>query len=471
MNFLAKKTSKSIPIEPIQAKDLAGWLKGQDKATQTWVQASGFTGKEGSLLSLPDAKGNISRVLFGVGKEDSLYTYADLPGKLPAHADGYYLDAKMNKERATQAALGWALGSYQFSQYKAAKKKDFAALVWPDKADRNGVKATAEATFLVRDLVNMPANDLGPEEIADAAEKLVKAFNKASIKVIVGEDLLKKNYPAIYEVGKGSPRKPRLIDIRWGKDKHPLVTLVGKGVAFDTGGLNLKPGNAMALMKKDMGGAAHVLGLAQMIMAENLPVRLRVLIPAVENSMDGKSFRPSDIIKTRKGISVEVGDTDAEGRLVLCDALAEACSEKPDLLIDFATLTGAARVALGPDLPAMFSNDKQTARDLLVSAEKVQDPLWELPLWQPYKSMLDSKVADTNNVGGSFAGAITAALYLEKFVDMEVPWVHIDTYAWNPSTKPGKPEGGEALGMRATYDLIKQKFAPKHTPKHGKKHP
>jgi leucyl aminopeptidase len=458
MNFLNKKTAKSTPITPVNADEFSAWLKKQDKKTQGWVKSTGFTGKEGTLLSIPDNNGNISRVLFGAGKDDSLYTYADLPAKLPKNDAGYYIDKKMDKERATQVALGWALGTYQFSQYKSGKKKEFASLVWPDRADKKGVKSTAEAVFLVRDLVNTPANDLGPEELADAAEKLVKAFNKASIKVIVGEDLIKKNYPAIYEVGKGSPRKPRLIDIRWGKEKHPLVTLVGKGVAFDTGGLNLKPGNSMALMKKDMGGAAHVLGLAHMIMSENLPVRLRVLIPAVENSMDGNSFRPSDVIKTRKGLSVEVGDTDAEGRLVLCDALAEACSEKPDLLIDFATLTGAARVALGPDLPAMFSNDKNVARDLLDSAEKTQDPLWQLPLWQPYKEMLNSKIADTNNVGGSYAGAITAALYLEKFVDKEVPWVHIDTFAWNPGSKPGKPEGGEALGLRATYDLIKNKF-------------
>jgi len=458
MNFLKKKTAASIPVTPVNADTLADWLKTQDAKTQNWVKAAGFTGANGAILSLPDDKGNVTRVLFGAGKDDSLYTYADLPAKLPKNDGGYFIDKKMTAERATQAALGWALGSYQFGAYKSGAKKDFASLVWPDNADKKGVKSMAEATFLVRDLVNTPANDLGPEEIADAAEKLVKSFNKASIKVIVGEDLLKKNYPAIYEVGKGSPRKPRLIDIRWGKEKHPLVTLVGKGVAFDTGGLNLKPGNSMALMKKDMGGAAHVLGLAHMIMSENLPVRLRVLIPAVENSMDGNSFRPSDVIKTRKGITVEVGDTDAEGRLVLCDALAEACAEKPDLLIDFATLTGAARVALGPDLPAMFSNDKKTAQDLLDSSERVQDPLWQLPLWQPYKDMLNSKVADTNNVGGSFGGAITAALYLEKFVDKEVPWVHIDTYAWNPGSKPGKPEGGEALGMRATFDLIKAKF-------------
>jgi leucyl aminopeptidase len=461
MNFLNKKTSKSVPVTPVNADEFSGWLKKQDKKTQSWVASSGYTGAAGSMLSIPDEKGNLKRVLFGAGKDDSLYTYADLPAKLPKNGDGYFIDKKMDSARATQAALGWALGSYQFAPYKSGRKKELAALVWPDKADKDDVRAMAQATFLVRDLVNTPPNDLGPAEIAEAAQKAAKTSGKAAVKVIVGDELLKKNYPTIYAVGKGSPREPRLIDIHWGKEKNPRVTLVGKGVAFDTGGLNLKPGNSMALMKKDMGGAAHVLGLAQMIMAANLPVRLRVLIPAVENSMDGNSFRPSDIIKTRKGISVEIGDTDAEGRLVLCDALAEACGEKPELLVDFATLTGAARVALGPDLPAVFSNDKKLARDLLDSAEKVQDPLWQLPLWQPYKEMLNSKVADINNVGGSFAGAITAALYLERFVDKDIPWVHIDTYAWNPSSKPGRPEGGEALGMRAVYDLIRNRFGKK----------
>ncbi|MBI3440481.1 MAG: leucyl aminopeptidase family protein, partial [Proteobacteria bacterium] len=302
------------------------------------------------------------------------------------------------------------------------------------------------------------ANDLGPEELARASQTLAKKFKKTSISIIVGEDLLKKNYPAVYAVGKGSPRKPCFIDIHWGDKKHPLVTLIGKGVCFDTGGLNLKPGNAMVLMKKDMGGAAHVLGLAQMIMSQKLPVRLRVLIPTVENSTGGNSYRPGDILATRKGISVEVGDTDAEGRIILADALTTACAGHPALIIDFATLTGAARVALGPDLPAMFSNDDAVAEALLQSSKKTEDPLWRLPLWQPYKDMLQSKVADTNNIGGNYAGAITAALFLEKFVDKKIPWVHIDTFAWNPGTKPGRPEGGEALGLRACYELIRKRF-------------
>jgi leucyl aminopeptidase len=469
--FVDKKTNKSTPITPVNAEGFAAWLKQQDEKTRNWVTASGFKAADGSLLSLPDDKGGIARVLFGVGKDDSLYTYADLPAKLPTNAAGYYIDKKMSDDRATQAALGWALGSYQFTDYKPSKKRDFAALVWPANADRKAVKATAEATFLVRDLVNIPANDLGPEELANASKKVAKAFNKASVKIILGDQLIKQNYPAIHEVGKGSPREPRLIDIRWGNEKHPLITLIGKGVVFDTGGLDLKPSSAMGLMKKDMGGAAHVLGLAHMIMSENLPVRLRVLIPAVENSVDGHSFRPGDVIKTRKGLSVEIDNTDAEGRLVLCDAIAEACREKPDLIIDFATLTGAARVALGPDLPAMFSNNDGIADALMKSAEKVQDPLWRLPLWKPYIDMLGSKIADLKNSGsGGHAGAITAALFLDKFVDKDVPWVHIDTFAWNPGSKPGRPEGGEALGMRASYDLIKEKFgqAPKTAAKKPK---
>lgn len=459
MTFLNHKTAQSLPITPVNSITLKSWLKKQNKATQAWVTSSGFEGEKGDTLCLPGKEGKVARVLYGIGDHENLYSYASLPAKLPKNNTGYYIDTEMTTERATQAALGWALGSYQFNRYKSGRKKSFSSLVWPNKADKNFVQAAADAVFLVRDLVNTPANDLGPEELAAAGKTLVKSFKNARINIIVGNDLLKKNYPAIYAVGKGSPRQPRLIDITWGNKKHPLVTLVGKGVCFDTGGLNLKPGNAMALMKKDMGGAAHVLGLAQMIMSQNLPVRLRVLIPAVENSTGGNSYRPSDVIATRKGISVEVGDTDAEGRLVLADALAEACIDKPSLIIDFATLTGAARVALGPDLPAMFSNDEKIAQSLLDLSLSSEDPLWRLPLWQPYKDMLQSKIADTNNIGGSHAGAITAALFLEKFVEKGIPWVHIDTFAWNPGSKPGRPEGGEALGLRACYELIKKCFS------------
>jgi leucyl aminopeptidase len=458
MNLLTKKSTKSIPITTLASGELRAWIKKQDKKIQEWIKASGFTAAAGSTLLLPGTNGALSRVLAGIGADIGLYTFSALPASLPKNPAGYFIDRKMNGAQATKAALGWALGCYDFGHYRSSGKKEFATLVWPDGADRAYVTATAEAMFLVRDLVNTPANDMGPEELAQAARK-VATTHKAECRIIVGDALLKQNYPAIHAVGKGSPRAPRLIDIRWGNPKNPKVTLVGKGVCFDTGGLDIKPSNAMDIMKKDMGGAAHVLGLAHMIMAARLPVRLRVLIPAVENSTDGNSFRPRDILQSRKGITIEIGDTDAEGRLVLCDALAEACTEKPSLIMDFATLTGAARVALGPDLPALFCNEDKTAEDLLDAAQMAEDPLWRLPLWQPYADMLKSKIADTNNIGGGgFGGAITAALFLEKFVDKGTPWVHVDTYAWMPSAKPGRPEGGEALGVRAAFEMIRQRF-------------
>jgi len=461
MPFLSKQSASSIPITPLNKDTLELWLKKQGKARRNWIATTGFTASPGSLLALPDKDGAVEQILFGMKNKGSLYCYAGLPARLSPNAGGYYIDQKMSKENATQAALGWALGSYQFSRYKSGNKKELAQLVWPAEADKKIVQSTTTAVYLVRDLVNTPANDMGPAELAAAAKKTASAFKNTTVKIIVGEDLQKKNYPAVYAVGKGSPRAPRFIDIRWGNKKNPAVTLVGKGVCFDTGGLNIKPGNSMVLMKKDMGGAAHVLGLAQMIMSQNLPVYLRVLIPAVENSTGGASYRPSDIIQTRKGLSIEIGDTDAEGRLILADALTEASSENPELIIDFATLTGAARVALGPELPAMFSNNDKIAHELVEAAMAVEDPLWRLPLWQPYKDNLNSKIADSNNIGGSMAGAIVAALFLEKFVGKDIPWVHIDTFSWNNSSKPGRPEGGEALGMRAGFELIRKRFGKK----------
>ena len=460
---LLKSAGKdSVAISPLTSDSLKTWLKKQDKRTQRWVEAAGFDGKAGSMLLLPDANGDVMRVLWGAGDTLGLYSFAALPNKLPANKAGYHIDHDLTEAEATNAALGWLLGSYKFTPYKKSAGSAPAQLVLPKGADAAYVTDTAAAVYLVRDLVNFPPNDLGPAEIAEAGKKVAGSFNSASIKTIVGDDLLKQNYPMIHAVGRGSVRAPRLIDLRWGKKGNPKITLVGKGVAFDTGGLDIKPSSAMALMKKDMGGAAHVLGLAHMIMAAKLPVDLRVLIPAVENSVDGNSFRTSDVIKTRNGMTVEIGNTDAEGRLILCDALTEACADKPDLIMDFATLTGAARVALGPDLPAMFSNDDSVANDLLAAAAKVEDPLWRLPLWQPYKDALGSKIADTNHIGGQ-AGAITAALFLEKFITNKTPWVHIDTFAWNNGNRAGRPEGGEALGMRASFALIQERYG------HGKK--
>jgi leucyl aminopeptidase len=360
-------------------------------------------------------------------------------------------------EAATRAALGWALGTYAFTRYKE-RKRGFATLALPAAADRGEVERLARGIFLGRDLVNTPAIDMGPAELAAAAEKVAGEAG-ARFSVVVGDDLLTHNYPTIHTVGRASTRAPRLIDIVWGDPDAPKVTLVGKGVCFDSGGLDIKPSSGMKTMKKDMGGAATALGLASAIMDAGLPVRLRVLIPAVENAVSGSAMRPLDVVRTRKGITVEIGNTDAEGRLILCDALAEADSEKPAILIDFATLTGAARVALGPDLPALFSSDDALAADLLAAGTEENDPMWRLPLYAPYRKMLDSKVADINNVSDSgYAGAITAALYLQEFVSKDTPWAHLDLFAWNNGARPGRPEGGEVMTIRAVYAYLRRRF-------------
>jgi leucyl aminopeptidase len=357
------------------------------------------------------------------------------------------------------AALAFALGLYRFSRYRATEEKDKAPrLELPQSADGADLSRIVEAVFLARDLINTPANDLGPAEIEEAAAGLAKRFG-AAMRSIVGEDLLKENFPLVHAVGKASVRAPRLIDLRWGDAKHPKLALVGKGVVFDTGGLDIKPSSAMLLMKKDMGGAACALGLASMIMGAKLPVHLRLVIPAVENAVSGSAFRPGDVFKSRKGASVEIGNTDAEGRLILADALALADEEEPDLIVDFSTLTGAARVALGPELPAAFTDDEKLAAELSGFAAREADPFWRLPLWRPYQSMLDSKIADTNNVSSSaFAGAITAALFLSRFVERAKSWLHFDLFAWNPASKPGRPEGGEAQTIRALYALLQERY-------------
>lgn len=454
--LLAVDGPDTVALTPVTKAGLADWLAAQSPATASWVKAVGFTGEAGSTVFLPGPDGAVARVLAGVSAVDDLWAFAGLPASLPSGS--YRIDAALDARAATRAALGWALGSYRFTRYRKPPEKGFATLVWPAEADRGEVERAATATWLVRDLVNTPACDMGPAELAQAAQDLAAEFD-AAVEVIVGQDLLDRDYPAIHAVGRASPRAPRLVDLRWGNPIHPKVTIVGKGVCFDTGGLDLKPSSAMLIMKKDMGGAAHALALGRMIMMAGLPVRLRVLVPAVENVVAGDSFKPQDVLKTRKGLTIEVGNTDAEGRLILCDALAEADSEKPELLIDFATLTGAARVALGPDLPALMSNNDALANDLTEAGTAVDDPMWRLPLWAPYRKGLDSKVADINNVtANGFAGAITAGLFLQEFVSKETPWAHLDTYAWNGSARPGRPEGGEALGLRAAYAVIAKRF-------------
>ncbi|HYD30719.1 MAG TPA: leucyl aminopeptidase family protein, partial [Azospirillaceae bacterium] len=386
---------ETVPVTPIRKSTLESWLASQPPATRAWVTAIGFQGDTGATALVPGEDGKLARVLVGIEAPDAPWAFAGLPGSLPAGR--YRLEADLDARAATRAATDWALACYAFRRYKKSEKT-WPELVWPHAADRAAVERAACAACLVRDLVNTPAADMGPAELAEAARTLGGEFG-AAVTVIAGDDLLEKNYPAIHTVGRGSVREPRLIDITWGRETDPKVTLVGKGVCFDSGGLDIKPSSGMLLMKKDMGGAAHALGLARMIMMAGLPVRLRVLIPAVENMPSGSAFRPLDIITTRKGLTVEVGNTDAEGRLILCDALAEADAEKPALIIDFATLTGAARVALGPEVPALFCNDDTLAADLTAAGEAQGDPLWRLPLWQPYRKMLDCKIADLSSTG------------------------------------------------------------------------
>jgi leucyl aminopeptidase len=419
--------------------------------------ANGFAAKPGACLTLPALDGQIAHVLFGL--EDATSKFRDLfrpgalPGLLPA---GVYRFANAPYDTRL-ATLAFALGAYRFGRYRQADAPD-VKLVPPDGIDVAAVARMAEAAGLARDLINTPSNDMGPEELASAAERLAQRFG-ATFGCIVGDDLVRQNFPLIHAVGMASSRAPRLIDLRWGDPAHPKVTLVGKGVCFDTGGLDLKPSSGMLIMKKDMGGAANVLALALMVMDAKLRVRLRVLIPAVENAVAGNAFRPLDIFKSRKGLNVEIGNTDAEGRLVLADALALACEEKPDLLIDLGTLTGAARVALGPDLPPFYTNDETLALDVARCAKQENDPLWRMPLWPPYDAWLDSKVANINNApSGTFAGSITCALFLQRFVEDATSWLHVDIYGWTPSAKPARPEGGECQAARAIYQLLGERY-------------
>jgi leucyl aminopeptidase len=453
--FVARQTAEAIPIWFVTAAtyaDVRG-LIGADACA--FADAAGFEPKAGRHLLLPGKKG-LGGVLFGLeGAGDGKDLF--LPGRLMQHLpEGVYRFANEPHD-ARLAALAFALGQYRFTRYRKSEARDIK-LDLPQNLDRDDLDRIVEGVHLARDLINTPANDLGPAQLEAAARDLAAQHN-ADIDAIVGDDLLAQNFPLIHAVGRAADAAaaPRLIDMTWGDDKHPRVTLVGKGVCFDTGGLDIKPDSGMLNMKKDMGGAATALALAHMIMSRELKIRLRVLIPAVENSIAGASFRPRDIYTSRKGISVEIGNTDAEGRLILADALALADEDEPDLITDFATLTGAARVALGPELPAFFTDDDALAEELTRSGLAENDPVWRLPLWRPYEAMLESKVADINNVGGSQAGAITAALFMRRFVDAK-SWLHFDIFAWTPSAKSGRPEGGECQTARALYALLASRY-------------
>ncbi|ALK10536.1 leucyl aminopeptidase family protein [Blastochloris viridis] len=444
------------PLWLVTANDWPAVREALGAPAAAFAEAAGFAPEPGRHVALPDADGALGGFLFGLGRgteaADRLIA-GKLAEVLPAGA--WRLAVPPPEPALTVLAI--LLGSYRFTRYRSASPAKFR-LVVPDGVDAEEVSRLAEAVFLVRDLVNTPANDLGPAELEDAV-RAVAAPHGAEVTSIVGEDLLAAGFPLIHAVGKGSARAPRLIELRWGDPAHPKLTLVGKGVCFDTGGLDIKPASAMLLMKKDMGGAATALALAKLVMERALPVRLRLLVPAVENAISGTAFRPGDVYPSRKGLSIEVGDTDAEGRLVLADALALADAEAPDLLIDFATLTGAARVALGPDIPPAFTDDDDLAAALARHAAATADPVWRLPLWRPYASGLDSKVADLSSVApGGFAGSIMAALFLARFVEAAKCWLHLDIYAWTPKPKPGRPEGGEAQTLRALDALLQDRF-------------
>ena len=448
---------QSTPILFVTESNWPALRQGLDAGARTFADAAGFEPKPGRHLLLPGGATGIAAVLFGIGRADAPdrdpFEPGRLPGLLPAGA--YRFGNEPPQPRL--AALGFALGCYRFSRYRKAESKA-VTLELPAGLDRSDLTRIVEGVTLARDLINTPANDLGPVELEEAARALASRHG-GQFHSIVGPELLAQNLPLIHAVGRASSSAPRLIDIRWGEPTAPKVTLVGKGVCFDTGGYNLKPTSGMATMKKDMGGAAVVLGLAQMVMAAKLKLRLRVLIPAVENSVSGSAYRPSDVFKSRKGLTVEIGNTDAEGRLVLADALADADAEKPELLIDCATLTGAARMATGMELPPFFTDDEKLAADISRIAMAVADPVWRLPLWRGYEPTLNSPIADlTNNPSYNLAGAITAALFLNRFVEATKSWLHIDIPGWVDRPRPGRRLGAEANGARLLYALLQERY-------------
>jgi leucyl aminopeptidase len=449
--FTTAGTARANPIWFVTTANYPELRDRLDADACGFADAVGFEPKAGRHLLLP-GKNGLAGVLFGLegaGEARDLFLPGRLPQQLP---DGIYRFANQPHDERL-AALAFALGAYSFTRYHKSEARE-VKLDLPQSIDRADLWRAVEAVTLARDLINTPANDMGPADL-DEATRALAARHGADVRSLVGEELLAENFPLIHAVGRASDAAPRLIELNWGEASHPRISIVGKGVCFDSGGLDIKPENAMLLMKKDMGGAATALALAHMIMDGGLKVRLQVLIPAVENVISGAAFRPRDVYRSRKGLTVEVGNTDAEGRLILADALALADESAPDLLIDLGTLTGAARVALGPDVPAFYTDDDTLAAAVARHAAAENDPLWRLPLWQPYAGMLDSKVADVNNVAsGGFAGSILCALFLQRFVAAAKAWMHFDIYAWTPIAKPGRPEGGECQAARALYALL-----------------
>jgi len=449
------RAAAATPIVVVHIGNFDAFLAHTDARTRGWLAATGFRAKPHAHALLPDANGGISQVLVTVRDAGDIYALAHLPLALPP--GDYTLATHHDPLDEYAAALGWGLGSYQFSRYRKSAPTPATLVI----AAGDGVaraEKTIAASSLIRDLVNTPTEDMGPQHLAGIAQSLAKEFG-GTFREWVGDELLANNFPAIHAVGRASHRPPRLIELTWGDEKHPRIAIVGKGVCFDTGGLNIKGADGMRQMKKDMGGGAHALGLARLIMAMRLPVRLQMLVPAVENSIAGNAYRPGEIVATRKGLAIEIGNTDAEGRVVLSDALTLAAESKPEMIIDFATLTGAARVALGPELPATFANDDALFDALNQASAATRDPLWRMPLWQNYNDMIKSRIGDIVNTGGPQAGAVTAALFLEHFVPREQKWIHIDLFAWTPKPSPGRPEGGEAQTLRATFAMLEKIYA------------
>lgn len=456
----AETADSALEIHLIESGEHEAQLASLSTRDHAWAEAHGFTGKLGQTVILPDETGAVAGALFGWGdakaRRARRFAIADFAAKAPEGS--WRLPVDMEQEEAEEAALAWLLSAYRFDRYKSSSPQR-ANLAAPENVDANRLETIAEGAYLARDLINTPTNDMGPEALEAAARTLAKR-HEADITVTTGDELLSQNFPMIHTVGRAAAEAPRLIDFTWGEANAPKITLVGKGVCFDTGGLDLKPAAAMRLMKKDMGGAANVLALAHMIMARNLPVRLRVLIPAVENAVSANAFRPGDVLTSRSGLTVEIGNTDAEGRLVLADALTLASDENPDLMLDMATLTGAARVATGLDLPPFFTDDDTLATDLSTAAARARDPLWRLPLYDPYDEDIKSSIADLDNAPpGGFGGAITAALFLRRFVGDGISWAHFDIHGYTNSPKPGRPKGGECMAARACFAMLENRYA------------
>jgi leucyl aminopeptidase len=458
-DLLLEPGAAALPIFFVASKEDAS-LGKLSEAQRNWIEARGWEPKAGSVLLLPGEDGKIAGALLGVGGEDWPVEAPLLPGALPAAlpAGDYRFASSLSD--AELAVVAWLAGSYRFSRYRRENEQKPKRLALPSGVDRARVLALGEALYLGRDLINSPANDFGPTELEAAARELASEHG-ATVKVTEGSSLLSDNLPMIHAVGRASDRAPRLIDLRFGSEHAPKVTIIGKGICFDTGGLDIKPASAMSLMKKDMGGAATALALSHLLMRAKLPMRLRVLIPAADNAIAGNAFRPGDVLTSRNGMTVEIGNTDAEGRLVLADAISLADEEAPDYLITIATLTGAARVALGPDLPPLYCDDEELASGLLDAGLRVGDPLWRMPLWSPYDKLLKSKIADVNHIAeGSHAGSVIAALFLKRFVKQAKRFAHLDIFGWVPSDQPARPQGGEPQGARTLFAYFRRVFGP-----------